>query len=154
MPLNLPDASSSPAPSPPTVSISGGVNRKRIQNVTKLTDAYLLAYVTEPDGTAYTDSAAISATHVLNFSSPSTLGTYSDISSDSGVSITVDDAKGWVGSQDPLWNPAIDGEEGYTVAVKIPSTKFTAIGLYTVRLEVTSSSAGTFHQVWDLRVNG
>ena len=103
MPLDLPDASSSPAPVAPTVSISGGVNQKRVQNAKK--DA-------------------------------------------------VDDATGWVGSQDPLWNPAIDGDEGYTVKVNLPASLLDEVGLYTFRLEVTSASAGTFHQVWDIRVSG
>ena len=154
MPLNLPDATPSSIPAAPVGSISGGVNKKRVQTVTKLTDAYLLAYVTEKDGTPYSDTDAITATHSVMFSTPTTVGTYSNITSDSGVSVTAASARGYVGSPDALWNPAIDGDEGYTVVVTVPAIKFTTIGLYTVRLEVTSSTAGDFHQIWDIRVNG
>ncbi len=156
MPLDLPDASSSPAPVAPTVSISGGVNQKRVQNAKKDADVTLLAYVTEPGGTAYTDTSAISATHTSMLASQfgDNLGEYSDVGSTVGLLVTVDDATGWVGSQDPLWNPAIDGDEGYTVKVNLPASLLDEVGLYTFRLEVTSASAGTFHQVWDIRVNG
>jgi len=154
MPLNLPDASPSTIPAAPTASISGGINNKRIQNVSKLTDAYLLAYMTERNGTPYSDTAAISATHTVMLSTPSAVGTYSDITSNSGVSVTASAAKGYAGSPDARWNPAIDGDEGYTVVVTIPKENLTTIGLYTIRLEVESSTAGTFHQIWELRVNG
>ena len=152
MPLDLPSSGDDPnTPNRPATNIPGAFNPKRIQNATKNTTVKLLAYVSTPTGSPYGDQSAISGTHTFQFAKQfgPTLGTYTTLS----LSAVVQDAKGWSGSPDNVWNPAIDGDEGYNVAVTVPAENFTEIGLYTLRMEV-SSNEGTFHQIWDIRVNG
>ena len=124
------------------------MNEKRIQSGPANDHITLLAYVQKPDGSAFIDANGATITVELAPQFGASLGVYVDQTG--SVSTVIAAASGQVGTPDPRWNPIIDGENGFTVAVTVPGSLINSVGLYSVRMNVAKNGQA-FSQIWDIR---